>query len=326
MFRDRVAVDVERFRHHRSRGTTYHGTPWVLIENVSSVRHAGEATHDNDRPWRAEVLARIAVLQATAESVCPSAGGDGRDERRCARIEQLLEETKQQAQAKRNLRERWKDWRDGGPIERAWRNVHSAEILLAEVIGLGELSSQRPAVRSMAKRVLPAKDARSQAIEQWLSDKMWNKLPERDDTARSEKLRREYVASLTWVNDACDKNFTRVRSFRNVVLAASVGLAVVAIGLGAIGVLTPSSLPLCFDAGSLTADDTSSAKAARSIRSCARQVRSAVRRVATYRSCSWSASRPARSPPRWPCGTCAARRRRTACRSRSPGSSCLPER
>ena len=227
----------------------------MLIGNVTIVRQAGEATHDNDRPWRAEVLARIAVLQATAESVCPS-GGDGRDERRCARIERLLEETKQQAQAKRNRRERWKDWRDGGPIERAWRNVHSAEILLAEVIGLGELSSQRPAVRSMAKRVLPAKDARSQAIEQWLSDKTWNKLPERDDTARSEKLRREYVASLTWVNDACDKNFTRVRSFRNVVLAASVGLAVVAIGLGAIGVFTPSSLPLCFDAGSLTADDT----------------------------------------------------------------------
>ena len=103
----------------------------MLIGNVTIVRQAGEATHDNDRPWRAEVLARIAVLQATAESVCPS-GGDGRDERRCARIERLLEETKQQAQAKRNRRERWKDWRSGGPIERAWRNVHSAEILLAE--------------------------------------------------------------------------------------------------------------------------------------------------------------------------------------------------
>ena len=116
-------------------------------------------------------------------SRCVRPPAQGRDERRCARIERLLEETKQQAQAKRNLRERWKDWRNGGPIERGWRNVHSAEILLAEVIGLGELSSQRPAVRSMAKRVLPAKDARSQAIEQWLSDKMWNKLPERDDTA-----------------------------------------------------------------------------------------------------------------------------------------------
>ncbi len=93
--------------------------------------------------------------------------------------EQLLEETKQQAQAKRNRRDRWKDWRNGGPIERAWRNLHSAEILLAEVVGMGELSSQRPAVRSMAKRVLPAKDARTQAIDEWLTDKVWNKLHER---------------------------------------------------------------------------------------------------------------------------------------------------
>ena len=168
-------------------------TPLITLGYMTYVRQVGEATHDNDRPWRAEVLARIAVLQATAESVCPSASGDGRNERRCARIERLLEETKQQAQAKRNLRHRWKDWRDGGPIERAWRNLHSAEILLAEVVGLGELSSQRPAVRSLAKRVLPAKDARSQAIEQWLSDKVWNKLPERDDTARS----RSCVASTS---------------------------------------------------------------------------------------------------------------------------------
>ncbi len=218
---------------------------------MTDVQNEGEATHDNDRPWRAEVLARVAVLQATAESVCPSAGGSARTDRLCARIEQLLTETKRQAQAKRRLRDRLKDFRNGGPIERAWRNLHSAEVLLAEVVGMGELSSQRPAVRSMAKRVLPAKDARTQAIEQWLSDKVWD---EPRDQARSEKMRRNYVASLTWVHDACDKNFTRVRSFRNVVLAASVGLAVIAIGLGAIGVLSPKSLPLCFDPSTRSAE------------------------------------------------------------------------
>ena len=180
----------------------------------------------------------------------------------CGRIRALLQDAEEHANGVRPARLRWlQDWRGGGPIERAWRNLHSAEILLAEVIGLGELSSQRPAVRSMAKRVLPAKDARSQAIEQWLSDKDVEQAPR---SATTRRVRRSCVAStspsLTWVNDACDKNFTRVRSFRNVVLAASVGLAVVAIGLGAIGVFTPSSLPLCFDAGSLTAE-TPAAKA-----------------------------------------------------------------
>ena len=56
----------------------------------------------------------------------------------------------------------------------------------------------------------------------------------------------KYIAASTWVNDACDKNFTRVRSFRNIVLATSVGLVVVAIALGIIGTVSPQSLPLCF--------------------------------------------------------------------------------
>lgn len=223
---------------------------------MDEVQNDGATTHDTDKPWRAEVLARVAVLQARAESVCAAAGDSGRAER-CARIEQLLVETKAQAGVKQKRGRRLRDWRNGGPIERAWRNVHSAEVLLAEVVGLGELSSQRPAVRSLAKRVLPAKDARTQAIEQWLSDKVWNKVQDEDDedSKRSTRLRREYVAALTWVNDACDKNFTRVRSFRNVVLAASIGLALVAIGLGVIGAVNPRTLPLCFDAGMLTIED-----------------------------------------------------------------------
>ncbi len=213
-----------------------------------------ETTHDNDKPWRAEVLARIAVLRSTAESVCAGSGDAGRAQR-CERIRQLLDETTQQARANPTRRHRWKDWRSGGPIERAWRNLHSAEVLLAEVVGMGELSSQRPAVRSLAKRVLPAKDARTLAIDEWLTDQVWNDVDGREETPDMQRLRRQYVAALTWVNDACDKNFTRVRSFRNVVLAASVGLAVVVIGLGVIGAVSARSLPLCFDAGTLTTED-----------------------------------------------------------------------
>ena len=74
-------------------------------------------------------------------------------------------------------------------------------------------------------------------------------MPEGEDPARDKRLRREYVAALTWVSDACDKNFTRVRSFRNIVLATSAGLALVAIALGVIGAVSPQSLPLCFDPG-----------------------------------------------------------------------------
>ena len=152
------------------------------------------------------------------------------------------------------------------------------------------------------------------------------RLPGAEDSAVPRSCGGDYVAALTWVNDACDKNFTRVRSFRNVVLAASVGLAVVAIGLGVIGASHPAA-SRCASTPARSRPKTSAARAARSARSCARRVRSVVRRVATCRSCSRSASRPGRSPPRL-----AVRNMRghfdavlRAGRA-SPGSSCLPAR
>jgi hypothetical protein len=143
--------------------------------------------------------------------------------------------------------------RTGGPIERAWRNLHGAEVLLAEVVSLEHLSSQRPAVLSLAKRILPARDPRTKAIEDRLSDRAWADVAAAD--ARTAKqLRRDYAVALSWVYDACDKELTRLRSFRNIVFAAGIGLAVVVVGLGVLGALSPDSLPLCFDARQVTAE------------------------------------------------------------------------
>jgi hypothetical protein len=107
----------------------------------------------------------------------------------------------------------------------------------------------------MAKRVLPSADARALAIQDRLSDTAWKDAHDGCDARLDRRLRREYVAALTWVHDACDKNFTRVRSFRNIVLATTAGLFAVAIGLGVVGALNARSLPLCFDASTRTIED-----------------------------------------------------------------------
>ena len=206
-------------------------------------------------PWQAEVLARVAVAEAMAESACATTTPTAGTERTCARIQRLLEDTREHARASRKLLHRPGGWRSGGPIERAWRDLHSAEILLADVVGLEELASQRPAVRSLAKRVLPGNDPRSIAIEQRLTSPVWDDVELVKNTPVERRLRREYASALTWVNDACDKTFTRVRSFRNIVLATSIGLVLMAIGLGILGALNPRSLPVCFNAGTVTAED-----------------------------------------------------------------------
>ena len=202
--------------------------------------------------WRAEVLARVAVVRGMTEA--SNTGSDARTAAVCERIGTLLDEAEHHATGttcRRRLR-LLQDWRSGGSIERAWRNLHAAEILLAEVVELDQLAAQLPAVRSMAQRVLAGKDARRIAIEQRLSDEKWDKIAEGGDSVRDRRLRRDFIAALTWVNDACDKNFTRVRSFRNIVLATSAGLVVVAIALGIVGATSPQSLPLCFSPDDVT--------------------------------------------------------------------------
>ena len=104
--------------------------------------------------WRAEVLARVAVVRGMADGA--STGSDARNDRRlraqstCCSTRPSITPT---ASGKPRLR--WlQDWRNGGSIERAWRNLHAAEILLAEIVDLDQLASQLPAVRSMAQRVL----------------------------------------------------------------------------------------------------------------------------------------------------------------------------
>ena len=98
-----------------------------------------------------------------------STGGDARTTAVCARSTLLLDEAELHANGVRKPRLRWlQDWRNGGSIERAWRNLHAAEIVLAEIVDLDQLASQLPAVRSMAQRVLACKDARRLAIEQRL--------------------------------------------------------------------------------------------------------------------------------------------------------------
>jgi hypothetical protein len=203
-----------------------------------------------NHPWRAEVLARVIVLDAMTDEAEASATATRRTAAVCARIRQLLRDVEAACAERTRLR----DWRSGGPIERAWRGLHSAEILLAEIVEIAELASQLPSVRSLAERVLPASDKRAIAIEKRLCDDAWKDAGTGNEELDN-RLRREYIAALTWVSDACDKNFTRVRSFRNIVLATASGLAVVALALGVYGAASPTSLPLCFDASTITSEE-----------------------------------------------------------------------
>ena len=114
-------------------------------EGVRTTSRVGDS-------WRAEVLARVAVVRGMADAA--STGSDAVNDRRLRAMStfcSMRPSTTPTAFASHALR--WlDDWRNGGSIERAWRNLHAAEILLAEIVDLDQLASQLPAVRSMAQR------------------------------------------------------------------------------------------------------------------------------------------------------------------------------
>ncbi|MDF2732757.1 MAG: hypothetical protein K0S92_1390 [Desertimonas sp.] len=221
---------------------------------VTFIEKLGNSRSSQSNPWQAEVLARVAVAEAMAESAGATTAPTPAAERTLGRIQRLLGDTREHATSGGSFLRRASGWRGGGPIERAWRDLHSAEILLVDVVSLEELSSQRPSVRSMAARVLPGSDPRALAVEHRLTNPAWDDLETVKNTPTEVRLRREFASALTWVNDGCDKTFTRVRSFRNIVLATTLGLLVVATGLGILGAFNPSSIPVCFNAGTVTAE------------------------------------------------------------------------
>ena len=211
----------------------------------------------------------------SAESVCPSGGGSGRDERsvRSHRAAARGDQAAGSGQAE-TRRERWKDWRSGGSIERAWRNLHSAEILLAE--------SRRPrrALEPASGGPLDgpagaATDGRPGAspIEQRLSDDEWNQRP----GGRGPRTFRQ--APATGVRRRPDVGERRLRQElhpgaqlpQHRARRRASAWPLVAIGLGVIGVAQPAAACRC----------------------------ASIRPLTPTNSRRWSARSPDRVPDRW---------------------------
>ena len=189
---------------------------------------------DRVSSWRAIVLTRIDALESDLAVI--KGRGRRNDDVTVEQAERLLR-TAREAALERSWRVR--AWWTGAGIDRAWRSVHAAEALVARVQPLETVRVRYPDVIADARHMLPSGDARRRAVERWLS----GRLATRDPNAE----RARFAASLSWVNGASDKAQARVRSFRNVLIAVTLAMAVVAIGLVLVGILAPDALPVCVE-------------------------------------------------------------------------------
>jgi hypothetical protein len=134
------------------------------------------------------------------------------------------------------------DWWRGSSIEQAYRSLHAARVFLVELIGDEEADALVPGVVARVQSCLPATDPQRIEIE---------KLPTTND--RKAK-RAELIHALELGYEASDDAHTRIRRFRNILLAAAVLIGLFTFLFIREVADTPTAVPLCFTPAVTTAE------------------------------------------------------------------------
>jgi hypothetical protein len=211
--------------------------------------------------WREGTLTRAKELESLSDWLgCTGSGvagssGPGPATGLFDAIDQHLDAARQAA---RHGRRRF--WRssDGPLLERAISNLDAAQANLLQVAPAGYVLGQMPSLLNQVQRHLPQSDPRRQAFEQialalGIRDSEHPRAPGDPDPAAEQQLalveaqRNTIVSIVRGAGSAGLREQLRVRSFRNVLIATTGVLTLLAAALALIGWLMPAALPLCFE-------------------------------------------------------------------------------
>lgn len=182
--------------------------------------------------WRAIALSRISALRADLAALPARKRTDHAST--IGAIQGLLDEAAAAAQAG----SRGGAWWSGAGIEQTWRSIHAADAMFVSLQPTDKLRVRHPDIVASARTLLPSNDQRRAAIESWLAD-------HGGEPPETGAERARYEASLRWINSEADNSQARVRSFRNVLIAVTLAMALVAAGLIVVGIVAPRALPIC---------------------------------------------------------------------------------
>lgn len=207
--------------------------------------------------WREGALTRVKEL----ESLCAWIMAN-HPRQNCNALEGAvhchLEAATQAAQAARLQPRRWfRMLRNGALIERAMSNLDAAEAQLLNFASADYLLGQMPSILRCVRCHLIPNDPRRQELQ-----RIARKLGVRDldhpslqDTTELspaqkkeviEEERGQIVTALRGASSAALREQVRVRSFRNVLVVATLLMTLLAIGVALMGWSHPTMIPLCF--------------------------------------------------------------------------------
>jgi hypothetical protein len=188
-------------------------------------------------PWAHNCRVQVDLIERSA---CVAATTSPVNARRLAAISAIhthLSAARSATRRRGSWIGRWRGpfdrWR-GTSVEHTYRNIHAAKIFLVELLPQDDVDGLIAGAVARAATCLQAGDPRRQQIDRLAHEQ------------RPHLRRAGLKRTLQIAYDASDDLHSRVRGFRNILLAASVTIAVFMIGLVVVVSSFPETMPLCF--------------------------------------------------------------------------------
>lgn len=207
--------------------------------------------------WQEGTLTRASELEALTASVwleCTGLGqNSGNAEDLRAAVARHLKAARDAADHKTSLRRPYKS----SLIERASSNLDAAEAHLLHLAPAAYVLGQMPSLVNHVQRHLAPTDPRRQNLE-YLAARLGVKGPgpvarrNVEEMTRAAKLeeidlqRGAIVSAVRGASSAGLREQLKLHNFRNVVVVAILASTLLAVVLGFIGFMSPTTLPLCF--------------------------------------------------------------------------------
>jgi hypothetical protein len=188
--------------------------------------------------WQHVVLSRVTLIRndlqwARAAAPDREAGWAAADE--------LLDTA---AQAARHPGSRIRLWLGGSAVNRAFVNLHAAQVMLARHAPDERLDTLLLSAMTRVRTTMPATAERREDLERRYCEAT---APDAKDAATLKRWVLE--KALEWSYATTDAQYARLRSFRNILTGVSVAVLFFVVGLAALGGVWPDALQLCFGEG-----------------------------------------------------------------------------
>jgi hypothetical protein len=225
----------------------------ILFAALAAVGYVLAKRHTETAFWREQIRSQADALQQELEilqKAPPQCLSEAQVDAIAEAVKKQLKTAKEaavpdEASRRSSLTRLVEAW-SGASIRAAFSNLHAAEVAIVRLLSEEQIEAQIPEALARLE-ALPKSDQRRQEAEVQLRE-----------GKPGPKRRAAFATAVRLGHEIKDDRHAHVRSFRNIIYAATLGLTGVVVALCIIGASFPDAIPLCFapDAASTTTTTT----------------------------------------------------------------------